>query len=92
MNYIITKKHKGILDLILYTIDRPLPTNFNRNRYFINLINNVIKKGWTIYISNRKSISIELDKWKAIIEFEIGKKLKVLKVNNIIKLIIIIFN
>lgn len=92
MNYTVVERREGVLDSVSCDIHGPLPTSRNRNRYFTNLVDNTTRKGWTIYTPNRKLVLVELDKWKVIVELEIGKKLKALRVNNAIELIIIVSN
>lgn len=92
VNHTVAERREGVLDSVSCDIHGPLPTSRNGNQYFTNLVDNATRKGWTICTPDRKSVPAELDKWKAMVELEIGKKLKALRVDNATELTMIVSN
>ena len=61
VNYIVAERRDNILDLVLGDTCGPFPKSISGNVYFVNLVDNAIRRRWTIPVPDRKSIPERLD-------------------------------
>ena len=87
INYIIILRKNKILNLIFIDAYNLFSKSLIENITFLKIINNRSRKIWIIYIKNKKFISAKLDTWKIIIKLQIKKKLKIIRLNNVSKLL-----
>ena len=52
------------------------------SRYYVTFINDATRKTWIYCIRNKSDVFDTFKKWKALVENEIGKRLKFLRPNN----------
>jgi len=74
------KRAKDILELVHTDICGPFPTpSWNGQKYFISFIDDYSRYGY-LYLIHKKSQSLEVFKsFKAEVELQLGKKIKVVK-------------
>ena len=57
-------------------------SSLGASRYYVTFINDVTRKTWIYFIHNKSDVFDTFKKWKALVEIEIGKKLKRLRSEN----------
>ena len=82
VNYIVAERRDNILDLVLGDICGPFPKSISGNVYFVNLINNTIRRRQTIPVLDRRSIPKRLNAQKSTVKLQTNRKLKALRVDN----------
>ena len=92
INRVITLKKNEILNLVFINAYDSLSKSLVENITFLKIVDNRLRKIWIIYIKNKKFISAKLDTWKIIIKLQIERKLKVIRLNNVLKLLLLVKN
>ena len=90
INRVVTLRKKNILNLISIDACESLSKSLVKNIIFLEIVDNYSRKIWTICTKDRKSISVELDTWKTIMELQTGRKLKVIRLDNALELLSIV--
>ena len=92
INRVITLRKNKILNLVFIDTCESLSKSLIENITFLKIIDNRLYKIWIIYIKNKKFILIKLNIWKIIVKLQIEKKLKVIRLNNVLKLLSFVKN
>ena len=82
INYIVAERRDNILNSVSGNTCGPFPKSISGNAYFVNLVDNAIRRRWTIPVPDRKSIPKRLNTWKSVVELQTNRKLKALRVDN----------
>ena len=90
INRVVTLRKKNILNLISIDACGSLSKSLVGNTIFLEIVDNHSRKIWTICTKNRKSIPVELDIWKTTVKLQTGRKLKVIRLDNISELLSIV--
>ena len=85
VNHAVAERRDNILDSVLGDTCGPFPKSISGNVYFVNLVNNATRRRWTIPVLDRKSIPKRLDAWKSVVELQTNRKLKALRVDNVLE-------
>jgi transposase InsO family protein len=82
-----TTRKDDLLELVSFDICGPFPTSINGNKYLLEGVDNSSRKSWSLPIPDRKSVDTVLDRWKAEVELQSGRKLQAIRIDNARELI-----
>jgi hypothetical protein len=73
----------GILNLVhLYVCGRMSVASITRNMYYVSFIDDFSRKTWIYFLKTKDEVFSRFQEFKALVENQIGKKIKVLRSNN----------
>ena len=90
INRVVALRKDNLLDLISIDTCELLPKSLVGNTTFLEIVDNYSRKVWTICTKDRKSILSELNIWKTTIKLQTSQKLKAVRLNNAIELLLVV--
>ena len=73
----------GILDLIQLDVCGPMSTvSLTRHEYYVSFIDDYSRKTWIYFLKTKNEVFGKFQEFKALVENQMGKKIKVLRYDN----------
>jgi hypothetical protein len=82
INAQVAARKENLLDLVLIDICGPLPIALSGAQYFLEIVDNYLRKTWVILLKDRKGAKDLLEKWRRAQELVTGRKLKAIRSDN----------
>jgi hypothetical protein len=76
-------REKGILELIHSDVLRPVPIpSLGKSVYYVSFIDDFSRNTWIYFLRNKSEVFDKFKEFKALVENQIEKKIKVLRTDN----------